>query len=50
MDNAYAMADLIQAYKNSDPVPETQDILLYYLSELTGKSPDAILELIRDTD
>lgn len=42
--NTFSIQDIINAYKNYDTSEETKEIILYFVSELTGLSIDAILE------
>lgn len=42
----YSMTDLIDAYESYDTTEENTDVILAFLSELTGKSEDSLLELI----
>ena len=44
----YSLSDLLDAYIRSDPSPECQEPILYYLSELTGKSVDALSALLAE--
>lgn len=41
----YSMADLIDAYVSYDTTEENKNIILAFLSELTGKSEDSLWEL-----
>lgn len=43
---AMSINDVIDAYKNYDCSEEAREVILYFVSELTGISVDAILDLI----
>ena len=42
--NTISIHDVITTYKNYDSSEETKEIILYFISELTGLSIDTILE------
>lgn len=42
---AISVRDVIDAYKNYDCSEEAREPILYFISELTGISVDAILDL-----
>lgn len=41
----YSVNDIMDAYANYDKTPETEEIILYFISELTGLSVDALSNL-----
>lgn len=42
----YSIADIIDAYRTYDASEEAKEPILYFISELTGKSVDALAELL----
>lgn len=44
----YSINDVLAAYRDYDASDEAKEPILYFLSELTGKSVDALAELLDD--
>lgn len=44
--NTISIQDIIETYKNYDTSEECKEIILYFISELTGLSIDSIFELL----
>lgn len=42
----YSLDDILEAYNRVGTDPNKEDSVLYFISELTGMSVDAILELL----
>ena len=42
----YSLNDLLEAYRKYDASEEAKEPILWFLSELTGKSIDALMENI----
>lgn len=42
----YSIDDLLETYSRVGTDPDEEDSVLYFISELTGMSVDAILELL----
>lgn len=42
----YSLADIIETYRTYDTSEEAKEPVLYFISELTGKSVDALAELL----
>lgn len=42
----YSLADVIETYRTYDASDEAKEPILYFISELTGKSVDALAELL----
>lgn len=42
----YSIDDLLETYRRVGTDPDEEDSVLYFISELTGMSVDAILELL----
>lgn len=42
----YSLADVIDTYRTYDASEEAKEPVLYFISELTGKSVDALAELL----
>lgn len=42
----YSIADIIDAYRTYDASEEAKEPILYFISELTGKSVDALAEML----
>lgn len=42
----YSNQDIIDAFKRYDKSPEIEDVILYFISELTGISVDALMEMM----
>lgn len=40
----FSHKDVVDAYKNYDASPEAKEAVLYFVSELTGMSVDALME------
>lgn len=41
----FSVNDLIEAYRNYEALPEEKEAVLYFVSELTGMSVDALAAL-----
>lgn len=44
--NTISIQDILDAYKSYDASEEVKEVLVYFISELTGLSVDAILEIL----
>lgn len=42
----YSIADIVDAYRAYDTSEEAKEPILYFISELTGKSVDALAEML----
>lgn len=42
----YSLTDIVEAYKTYDASEEAKEPILYFISELTGKSVDALAEML----
>lgn len=41
----FSFNDLFEAYRNFEATPEEKETILYFISELTGKSVDTLAQL-----